>query len=268
MSKFSIGFSPCPNDTFIFDKMIHQSTDVTWDLHLEDVETLNQWALEGKLDITKLSFATYVQVQDKYELLHSGAALGYGVGPILVTKDPRVVEDFDKLKAYIRQAKVAIPGKNTTAALLLRAAFAEIGCVEEMIFSEIESAVLAEKVDAGLLIHENRFTYQDKGLHKLIDLGNWWEQQHNAPIPLGCIVICKELAHAWKSSIEAMIAESLQHSWDNYPQLSPFVVENAQEMDESVMRAHIELYVNEETKQLSAQALRAIDLLREVYQKA
>lgn len=267
MSLLSIGFSPCPNDTFIFDQMINGEENSSWNLHLEDVETLNQWALQGKLDITKLSFATYLQVQDQYELLCAGAALGHGVGPILVSAHPLITDDFGELTNFVNQAKIAIPGKLTTAALLLKAAFPNAKNTEEFIFSDIEKQVKDQKVDAGLLIHENRFTYQDRGLHKVLDLGAWWEKTYQAPIPLGCIVLRKSLIPIWKSKLESLIQKSLQHSWNNYPLLSPFVQDHAQEMDEKVMRAHIELYVNEETKTLSQEALRAIQVLQEVFEK-
>lgn len=265
MQQLSIGFSPCPNDTFIFDQMVHGNNQLDWELHLEDVETLNHWALTGKLDVTKLSFATFLQVQDQYELLSTGAALGHGVGPILVSAEPIPADDFSKLTKFVNNARIAIPGKLTTAALLLQAAFPDAKNIQEFIFSDIEQQVLQGNVEAGLLIHENRFTYEERGLHKLIDLGDWWEKTYQAPIPLGCIVLRKSLVPTWKNLLETMIQNSLANSWHNYPELSAFVRAHAQEMDEAVMRAHIDLYVNEETKNLSAEALRAIDTLREVF---
>lgn len=250
--QLSIGISPCPNDTFIFDKMLNEAADnIQWQLHLEDVETLNEWALAGKLDITKLSFATYLQVQDHYDLLQVGSALGKGVGPILVTKEALSFESHETLQDWLQDKKIAIPGKFTTANLLLSQAFPMVHNKAEMVFHGIENLVLTDQVDAGLLIHESRFTYEAKGLHKLIDLGEWWEKTYQCPIPLGGICIKKSLADTWKAPIEKMIQESLQYSWDNFPALSEFVKNNAQEMEEAVMRQHIELYVNEETMQLS-----------------
>lgn len=260
--RFTIGFSPCPNDTFIFDEMIHNPPyGIEWDVHLEDVETLNQWSMEGKLDITKLSFATYLLVRDQYELLHAGAALGLGVGPILISREPISAASFSDIEKFVAQARIAIPGRNTTANLLLNTAFPFQKDITEIIFHEIEKKVLQGEFDAGLLIHENRFTFREKGLHQLIDLGNWWEEHKKSAIPLGGIAIRKELVPQWKEKIEHLIRESLQKSWNQYPELSGFVKDNAQEMEEQVMRSHIELYVNDETMALSPQGLQAIEIL-------
>lgn len=263
--KFSIGISPCPNDTFIFDHMLHHpKDDIQWDIHHEDVETLNAWALEGRLDITKLSFATYLQVKDKYTLLESGSALGKGVGPILVSKTPVSLKDGDNLQGYLQDKKIAIPGKFTTANLLLSLAFPNATNKEEVLFHNIEQQVLDEHADIGLLIHESRFTYQDKGLYPVLDLGTWWEATYHCPIPLGGICIKNEYAAAWKNKIESLIQESLQNSWDAYPLLSAYIQAHAQEMSPAVMRQHIELYVNDETMQLSEAGKQAIDQLAQV----
>ncbi|MCD6011612.1 MAG: hypothetical protein K0Q79_1474 [Flavipsychrobacter sp.] len=257
--KLTLGFSPCPNDTFIFDAMVNGKIDshgITFNYVMEDVETLNKWAELGKLDITKLSFNTFLHTVDKYTLLHSGSALGEGVGPLLIAKQSL---DLSKIDTY----KIAIPGFNTTANLLLTLAFPHAKNKSELIFSEIEAAVLNGEHDAGLVIHESRFTYQQKGLTKLIDLGDWWQQETNAAIPLGGIVIRRNFDKQLCTTVDSIIKESLAYSWQHYPELSPFVKENAQEMEEDVMRKHINLYVNNYTTDLGETGRNAITTLFE-----
>jgi 1,4-dihydroxy-6-naphthoate synthase len=260
--KFTIGFSPCPNDTFIFDAMIHGKIDtkgIEFNFVLEDVETLNKWAAEGKLDITKLSYNTFLHTMHQYALLHSGSALGKGVGPLLIAKrDDIQPEEIDNLR-------IAIPGIHTTANLLLSLAYPNATNKTPLVFNEIENAVLDGTFDAGLIIHENRFTYAQRGLTKLIDLGDWWEQTTQAAIPLGGIVIKRSIDTAIAATIDQIIKESVLYSWAHYPVLAPFVKEHAQEMDESVMRQHIELYVNEYTTDLGPIGTKAINTL---YEKA
>lgn len=257
--KLTLGFSPCPNDTFIFDAMVNRKIDtmgLEFEYILEDVETLNTKALNYELDITKLSFNTFLHCADNYALLNSGSALGTGVGPLLVSKKEHkgnAVEDM----------KIAIPGVNTTANLLLSLAYPEATDKKELLFSEIESAVLSGEFDAGLLIHENRFTYQDRGLHKIMDLGEWWEQAAKAAIPLGGIVAKRTLEDDVIRKVDAVIKYSVQYAWDNYPELAEFVTDNAQEMEKKVMRQHIELYVNEYTTDLGVEGTRAIKVLFE-----
>jgi len=255
--KLTLGFSPCPNDTFIFDAMVNHKIDthgLEFDYVMEDVETLNQYAREGKLDITKLSYSTFLQVVADYALLHSGSALGKGVGPLLIAKKPIAQED-------IAQCRIAIPGIHTTANLLLSLAFPDAKQKTEVIFSEIEDAVLQGKFDAGLIIHESRFTYAQKGLVKLIDLGDWWENTMNAAIPLGGIVMKRSFDKELIATVDAVIKESIAYSWQQYPQLSAFITENAQEMEERVMRQHIDLYVNEYTTDLGAVGTQSIHTL-------
>lgn len=252
--KLTIGFSPCPNDTFIFDAMVNGMVDtqgIEFDYVLEDVETLNRWAFEGKLDITKLSYNTFLHTADKYALLHSGSALGKGVGPLLISKGQISVDAVDDLK-------IAIPGVNTTANLLLSLAYPGAVNKTEYVFSEIEDAVLSGEADAGLIIHENRFTYQAKGLHKIVDLGDWWEQNANAAIPLGGIVIRRDIDNSIAAKVDKIIQNSLKYSWEHYPELAGFVKEHSQEMEEKVMRQHIELYVNEYTDNLGEVGEQAI----------
>ncbi|PSL50132.1 1,4-dihydroxy-6-naphthoate synthase [Chitinophaga niastensis] len=255
----SLGFSPCPNDTFIFDALVNNKIDTqgfTFDTHLEDVETLNNWAIQGKLAVTKLSFAVYLKVKDQYELLNSGSALGRGCGPLLIAKR-------DISKEEINNLKIAIPGENTTANLLFSIAFPEAKNKKVMKFSEIENAVLNGDADAGVIIHENRFTYQLKGLVKLMDMGEFWEQTTGNPIPLGGIFIRKDVPAATRAQLDTLIHKSLQYSYTTYPQLSDYVKSHAQEMDEQVMRQHIDLYVNDFSLDLGKEGKAAVEALME-----
>lgn len=255
--KLTLGFSPCPNDTFIFDAMVNGKINthgIEFDYVMEDVETLNVWAAAGKLDITKLSYNTFLHTVNQYALLHSGSALGEGVGPLLVSASPL---DLDNIADF----KIAIPGFKTTANLLLSLAFPDATNKTELVFSEIEAAVLSGAYDAGLIIHEGRFTYQQKGLHKLIDLGDWWERTTSAAIPLGGIVIRRSFDKELSARIDGIIKESLAYSWQQYPRLSSFITENAQEMEEDVMRKHIQLYVNDYTTDLGPTGRKAINTL-------
>lgn len=257
--KLTLGFSPCPNDTFIFDAMVNGKIDtkgITFEYVLEDVETLNRWADEGKLDITKLSYNSFLHTVNHYALLHSGSALGKGVGPMLIAKQPLDL-------AHIADMKIAIPGVNTTANLLLSLAFPGAKNKNQVLFSEIEDAVLNGTYDAGLIIHESRFTYAKKGLVKLIDLGDWWEHTVNAAIPLGGIVIKRTLDAELCKTVDSIIKDSLDYSWKHYPALSDFVKTHAQEMEEEVMRKHIELYVNDYTTDLGEEGRNAIVTLFE-----
>jgi 1,4-dihydroxy-6-naphthoate synthase len=262
--KLTLGFSPCPNDTFIFDAMVNGKIDtkgIKFDYVLEDVETLNLWASEGKLDVTKLSYNTFLHTVDQYALLYSGSALGKGVGPLLVSKEEL---DLSKLSSY----RIAIPGVQTTANLLLTIAFPHATKKEEVIFSQIEAAVLNGDYDAGLIIHESRFTYQQKGLKKLMDMGDWWESTMDAAIPLGGIVVKRSLGRGLASSVDQIIRSSLQYAWKQYPDLPPFVLDHSQEMEEEVMRSHIQLYVNNYTNNLGEEGIRAINTLFEEAAKA
>ncbi len=262
--KLTIGFSPCPNDTFIFDAMIHGKVDtqgLTFDYVLEDVATLNKWAEEDKLDITKLSYSTFLHTVNQYALLHTGSALGKGVGPLLIANS-----NLDLASAA--NFKIAIPGFNTTANLLLSLAHPEAKNKTEVIFSEIEARVLDGTYDAGLIIHESRFTYAQKGLTKLIDLGDWWENTMNAAIPLGGIVMKRSYDAELCAKVDAVIKDSLKYAWDHYPVLGPFVTEHAQEMDESVMRQHIELYVNNYSTDLGEDGRKAVVTLFEQAKKS
>ncbi|NDC40567.1 MAG: 1,4-dihydroxy-6-naphthoate synthase [Chitinophagia bacterium] len=252
--QLTLGFSPCPNDTFIFDAMVNGGMDthgLSFNYVMEDVETLNRMATEGQLDITKLSYSTFLHTVQQYSLLHSGSALGKGVGPLLVAREPL---DMGALATK----KIAIPGFKTTANLLLSLAWPEARHKTEVVFSDIEAAVLRGDYDAGLIIHESRFTYAQKGLVKLVDLGDWWEQTTQAAIPLGGIVIRRSFDRELKATVDSVIRQSIALSWQRYPELSPFIRNNAQEMEEAVMRQHIDLYVNEYSTDLGETGRKAI----------
>ena len=262
--KLSLGFSPCPNDTFIFDALIHQRIDtrgIEFDVILGDVEELNQRAFEGDLDITKLSYHAYAYLIPQYNLLDAGSALGNNCGPLLIGKKP-----FNSKE--LKNAKIAIPGKYTTANFLLSLAYPEALNKKEMLFSDIENAVLKEKVDLGLIIHENRFTYQEKGLVKIRDLGEYWEEETQMPIPLGGIVIRRDLPHEIKQTVNQLLQESVAYAFSNPKASLPYVRAHAQEMDEEVMYQHINLYVNDYSLDLGQKGKAAVQhLFQEARQK-
>jgi 1,4-dihydroxy-6-naphthoate synthase len=259
--RLTLGFSPCPNDTFIFDALVNKKIDTgefEFEIFLEDVQTLNQWALEKKLDITKISYGVFPLITDNYDLLDSGGALGKGVGPLLISKKQIPVSE-------INNCRVAIPGKNTTAHLLFSLAFPEAVKKECLIFSSIEDAVLKGDVDCGVIIHENRFTYQQKGLLKIIDLGEYWEKETGYPIPLGGIVMSNNYSSEIQKKINTLIKQSVEFAFSNYPVLTDFVRQHSQEMDEHVMRQHIDLYVNNYSITLGRDGKEAIKKLMEIY---
>jgi 1,4-dihydroxy-6-naphthoate synthase len=251
--KLTIGFSPCPNDTFIFDALVNKKIDtegLEFEVMLEDVQTLNEWALQGKLDVSKISYGVYPKVMNSYHLLKSGGALGKGVGPLLITKHEVRNTNAEKLEQFVNEATVAIPGVNTTAHFLFQQAFPQ--------------AVLNGKVDAGVIIHENRFTYQQKGLHQLIDLGTYWEQTTGLPIPLGGIVAHKRIDNNIRSKVDKLIRKSLEYSFANYPFITDYVKQHSQEMSEEVMRKHIDLYVNDYSLDLGEEGMKAVNRFIEI----
>jgi len=261
MPVINIGFSPCPNDTFIFDALVNQKIDTkgyTFNIHLEDVQTLNEWALAGKLPYSKISYGVWPLLKNKYQLLKSGGALGKGVGPLLIYKDKQ--PDATTMK-------VAIPGVNTTAHLLFSLAFPEVKNKVFLVFNEIEDAVLNGQVDAGVIIHENRFTYAQKGLSKWMDLGSFFEEKFNAPIPLGGIIASNDKDPKEIAIIDALIKESVEYAFKNsYNNLPEFVQSHSQEMSEQVMRQHIDLYVNDFSIDMEEEGKFAINKLVEVWQ--
>jgi 1,4-dihydroxy-6-naphthoate synthase len=261
--KLTLGFSPCPNDTFIFDALIHHKIDtegLEFEVFYDDVETLNQKAFRGELDITKLSYHAFAYVADKYVLLDSGSALGFGVGPMLICKgDPEQLRT--QLTTHNLQLKIGIPGKYTTANFLLGLAFPEATNKQEIIFSDIENAVLDGRIDVGLIIHENRFTYQDKGLKKIIDLGDYWEKLTGCAIPLGGIVANRNLPLDVQHKINRVLRKSVEFAFANPKSGLEYIRSHAQEMSEEVMYKHIELYVNKYSVELGEEGRKAIKLL-------
>ena len=256
-SHISLGFSPCPNDCFIFDAMIHGKIDtegLSFDVLMADVEELNRKAFAEEIDITKLSYHAYAYLTDKYVLLNSGSALGFGVGPLLISK-------VSHPSSVISQLKMAIPGKYTTANFLFSLAFPDAKNKVEMKFSEIEEAVFTGKVDAGVIIHENRFTYEQKGLKKIIDMGEWWEKETGAAIPLGGIVMNRKFSKEIIQKVDRVIRKSVEFAFANKKSSLNFVKANAQEMSEEVMYKHIDLYVNKYSVDLGEEGRRAVKVL-------
>ena len=259
--KLSLGFSPCPNDTFIFDALVNRKIDTgdfEFEVILEDVQTLNRWALAKKLDVSKVSYGVWPLLQKDYNLLDAGGALGKGVGPLLISKNNILLKD-------IHQLLVAIPGENTTANLLFSMAFPQAKRKKYLLFLDIENAVLQDEVDCGVIIHENRFTYMQKGLIKQMDLGEFWENKTKSPIPLGGIVMRNSYSNATRAQLDLLIRDSVAFAEAYYPDLSDYVIKHAQEMQESVMRQHIDLYVNQFSLSLGIEGHRAVEVLLEVY---
>ena len=249
--KLTLGFSPCPNDTFIFDALVNNkidSGDLEFEVVLEDVQTLNQWAKAGKLDISKISYGVTPKITDTYVVLNSGGALGKGVGPLLISKNEvRGTKDgnrWQEIQELVNASTIAVPGEDTTAHFLFSQAFPQATKKVFKRFDEIE-AFVSNGEGLGVIIHENRFTYQEKGLHKIIDLGDYWEQTTGNPIPLGGIVMKRSFDAALIQRVDALIHESLQYAFAHYPAVTDYVRCHAQEMSEDVMRQHINLYVND-----------------------
>ena len=255
----SLGFSPCTNDCFMFDAIVNRRIDLEGlelTPHLADVEALNTAAFAGEADVTKLSYHAYAYCIDRYVLLDAGSALGRNCGPLLISK--RTISQ-DEVASGNR--RIAIPGKYTTANFLLGLAFPHARDKTPMLFSAIESAVLDGEFDAGLIIHENRFTYEAKGLKKIIDLGEYWEAETGAPIPLGGIVIKRAIPDDVKYAVNRVIRRSVEYAFAHREASLPFVREHAQEMSEDVMYRHIDLYVNEYSVDLGTEGRRAVELL-------
>lgn len=262
--KLTLGFSPCPNDTFIFDALIHGKIDtegLEFEVTFDDVETLNQKAMQGQLDITKLSFHAFAYVANSYALLDAGSALGFGVGPLLICKKEYQEQILSNLQSPISNLRVGIPGQYTTANFLLGVAFPQLTNKQEMVFSGIEDALLNEAIDLGLIIHENRFTYQEKGLHKVVDLGSYWEQLTGCAIPLGGIVVNRRLPVEVQQQINRLVRQSVEFAFAHPKSGIEFIRKHAQEMEEAVMYKHIELYVNDYSVDLGTAGRKAIDTL-------
>ena len=241
--KLTLGISPCPNDTFIFDAMLNGLVDnegLSFDFILEDVETLNKMAINGVLDVSKISYGTVPKLLPHYKVLDAGGALGKGVGPLFISKNK-----IDISTEKLEDLTVVLPGMNTTAHLLFSLVFPSIKKKVFLPFHEIEDAVFNGVADTGVIIHENRFTYEQKGLIKLSDLGDEWESRTGLPIPLGGIVARRTFNNLLLKKINRVIRRSLEYAFAKQDKLSDFIKNNAQEMDEEVMRKHINLYVNE-----------------------
>jgi 1,4-dihydroxy-6-naphthoate synthase len=259
--KLSLGFSPCPNDCFMFDAIVNRRIDLEgleFDVHLADIEKLNAGALAGAADVTKLSYHAYAYCLDGYVLLDAGSALGRNCGPLLISKRTITIEE-----AAEGGLRIAIPGKYTTANFLLGLAVPSARETTEVLFSDIEPALLAGRFDAGVIIHENRFTYEAKGLRKILDLGEFWERETGGPIPLGGIVVRRSLPDAVKWTLNRVIRRSVEYAFAHREASLPFVREHAQEMSEDVMYRHIDLYVNEFSIGLGDEGRRAVRTLFE-----
>jgi 1,4-dihydroxy-6-naphthoate synthase len=257
----SLGFSPCPNDCFMFDAMVHRRIDMEgldFSVCMADVEALNRTAFAGETDVTKLSFHAFAHCASSYVLLDAGSALGRNCGPLLISK-----RTISRDEVAAGQLRIAIPGRYTTANFLLGLAFPEARRTTELLFSDIEPAVSSGEYDAGLIIHENRFTYEARGLKKILDLGEFWESETGAPIPLGGIVVNRSLPDEVKQRVNRVLRRSVEYAFADRAASLPFVREHAQEMSEEVMYRHIDLYVNEFSVDLGAEGRRAVELLFE-----
>lgn len=246
MRPLTLAISPCPNDTFIFDALLHKKIDtegIDFKLVFADVEQLNQAAFVQEHDITKLSYHAYAYVSDHYILLRSGSALGNNCGPMLISKKELSDEE-------VNNSSICIPGKYTTANFLFSLKYPNAKNKSFILFSEIENKVLDDEFDAGVIIHENRFTYEQKGLKKIIDLGEFWEQTYKVPIPLGGIAIKREIDISIQKSVERVIKRSIEFAFANPDSSSEFVAQHSQEMSASVCRQHINLYVNKYSAEL------------------
>lgn len=261
MHKIKLGFSTCPNDTFIFDAMVHHKIDtegLEFEILLADVEELNQMAFKTQLDVTKLSYHAYAHLWSKYNILNSGSALGRNNGPILISKHKIYPDEVNDLK-------IAIPGKNTTANLLFTIAYPEAKNKIEYLFSDIEEAIHSNEVDAGLIIHETRFTYEKDGFKKIIDLGEFWENTTQSPIPLGGIVVKKDLDKAIQEKIDRVLKRSIEYAFKNPKSSISYMKQYAQNMNDDIMHQHIQLYVNDFSFDLGPEGKKAIHTL---YEKA
>jgi 1,4-dihydroxy-6-naphthoate synthase len=245
--KLKLAFSTCPNDTFIFDALVNgrisKRSELSFDILLADIQELNEIAIKAEADIVKISFAIYPLVSRNYQLLTSGAALGKGVGPLLISKRKIYPDE-------IKYTRIAIPGENTTANLLFTLAYPDAMQKQTYLFSTIEEVVLANEADVGVIIHENRFTYQKKGLKKIMDLGEFWVKLSGLPIPLGGIAIKRYLPETVKKEINTLISHSVKFAMDNPSKSINYVQSHAQTMDVEVMQQHIKLYVNNFTQDL------------------
>lgn len=254
MMKLKFGLSPCPNDTFIFHALIYKLIDwkgLDFEFIIADVEELNKRAEVGELDITKISYAAYSNLIDKYIVLNSGSALGYANGPLVVSKRKIFVDE-------LYDARIATPGFGTTANALFKMLAPDAKNLSEYLFSDIEDAILSDEVDAGILIHENRFTYKQKGLKLVQDLGAFWEQKTKMPIPLGGIIARRDIGEDVLSAVDKIVSDSVWYAKKNPLAAVPFMKKKAQTIDDDVMQQHLELFVNDQTLCLNDEGREAI----------
>ena len=256
---FKLAFSPCPNDTFMFHGIVSGAVPLPWPyrVRIGDIEELNQWAFSGETDATKLSFAAYFQAADDYVLLNAGSALGRGCGPLVISR--RTIEP-DELEGL----RIGVPGMNTTACLLFRSFCPGSDNLVPMLFSDIEQAILDDQVDAGVIIHESRFTYRFRGLQKIVDLGEWWEKTTGHPIPLGCIAVKRSMLDVGRI-LDQALKTSVERAFANREATYPFVREHARELDQDVIDAHIDLYVNDHSVDIGGSGR---DAVRHLYRVA
>jgi len=255
--KLTLGFSPCPNDTFIFDAIVNGRIDtegLEFDYFLADVEELNKRAFRAEADITKISCHAYAYAAGDYLILDSGSALGHGNGPLLISGPDFEIQNLNF-------SKIAIPGRYTTANLLFSIGWPEAGNKKEYLFSDIIQAILCGEADAGLIIHETRFTYQDKGLVKIADMGEFWENLTGLPIPLGTIAVNRRIPEDISLKVNRILRRSIEFAIENYSASADFVESNAKEMDRSVMDSHIKMFVNDFTVVLGREGKKAFSEL-------
>jgi 1,4-dihydroxy-6-naphthoate synthase len=255
----TLAFSPCPNDCFMFDAIVHKRIDLeglSFDVRLADVEALNRDAFEGRTDVSKLSYHAFAYCAERYVMLHAGSALGRNCGPLLISKRP-----ISRDEVEAGQLRIAIPGKYTTANLLLGLAFPNATQTTALVFSEIEGAVQNGSFDAGVIIHENRFTYESHGLRKIVDLGEYWEDTTGYPIPLGGIVASRTLTADVQATMDRVIRRSVEYAFAHPEETLPYVRAHAQDMDDAVMMKHIALYVNDFSVDLGASGRQAVEAL-------
>lgn len=260
--KIKLGFSTCPNDTFMFDALVHgriDTGDFEFEVVLADIHLLNQMALRGELDMVKVSYNTFGHLRDRYALLEAGSAMGKGCGPLLIAREQADIADL-----VARNASVAIPGRQTTANLLLSYFAPGLSQRTEMLFHEVMPAVVEGRADLGLIIHENRFTYQDLGLACIQDLGEYWESRTGLPIPLGAIVARQSLGPATIAALDALMHLSVAHAFAHPQDAQPYIRAHAQELSPAVTQAHIDLYVNDFSLAMGEEGHRAVDALLSV----
>lgn len=263
-NKLKIAFSTCPNDTFMFDALVNKrlkGLNFSLDVQLADIEELNKMTMEGAPDISKISYAAYPAISDKYQLLNAGSALGYKNGPLVISKR-KIYHD------ELADTIMAIPGKMTTANFLLSILFPEVKNKREYLFSDIEEAVLSNEIDVGLVIHETRFVYKEKGLKLVSDLGELWEKKFKLPVPLGGIVVRRDFPEEIKLDIQKKISESIQYAFNDRHASQQYIKQHAQELDDDVVNQHIDLYVNDFSVDLGKKGREAVEKLFSKGEKA